>query len=531
MRIRSRSFALLSVGIAAALIIPLGASLLIADHEAGIRQRRYVAGFAEDALRETERTGDQIELGASIFGAVPESAACSDRGLAVLRQIDLESTLLQAAGHITPRNVMDCSSVGGRSSVGLGPPQLVTIHGVRIWTDVELLPGGGRYVAVAKGSFVGVVHKDLALEFVTKVPGLAIASLNRSTRKVILKRGQINDEWLNFVRNSTAHTRQDDYVVVARESRRQDVGAVAAMPRAQLAWIDDELKRLLVPAGALVGLLSAALLIFMARCRMSMPSMIRSALRAQEFHLSYQPIIELKTGRTIGAEALIRWKTESGENIPPDHFIGVAEQAGVIRLITNRVLELLQDDAREVLRITPAFRFSINFSAADIHADDLSETLARFRKASGLPARQIVVEATERSFMDASRASASLRSIRADGVQVAIDDFGTGYSNLRYLAQLNVDILKIDKLFIDEVGTDSTCGQVAERIIAMAQALELKIVAEGVENAEQAARLVQLGVDFAQGYHFARPLCLDDLLQRLRAERKPQLIRGAVEAA
>ena len=531
MRSRSRSFALLSVGVAAALIIPLGASLLIAGHEAGIRERRYVAGFAENALRETERTGDQIQAGASTFGAVPEGAACSDHGLAVLRQIDLESTLLQAAGHITPQNVMDCSSVKGRSSVRLGPPQVVTIHGVRIWTDVDLLSGGDRYVAVATGSFVGVVHKDLALEFVTKVPGLAIASLNRSTHKVLLKRGQINDEWLDLSRNSAAHAGHDGYVVVAQESARQDITAVAAMPRSQLAWIGHDLMRLLVPAGILVGLLSAALLIFMARCRMSMPSMIRSALRAQQFHLSYQPIIELRTGKTIGAEALIRWKTENGENIPPDHFIGVAEQAGVIRLITNRVLELLQGDAREVLRLDSGFRFSINFSAADIHADDLSETLARFRKASGLPARQIVVEATERSFMDASRANASLRRIRDDGVQVAIDDFGTGYSNLRYLAQLNVDILKIDKLFIDEVGTDSTCGQVAERIIAMAQALELKVVAEGVETAEQAVRLVQLGVDFAQGYHFARPLSLDDLLQRLRAERKPQLIRTVVEAA
>jgi len=530
MRHYMRSHLPIAAAAAAALLIPLGASLEVARREAAAREQDYVAGIAGRALTQTERTGDQLAAGAKAFNALPSAASCSDEGLSLLRKIDLGSTLLQAAGHVTSANVMDCSSVGDLNAVALGPPQIVTPTGVRMWTDVKMLGDSRQYLAVAQGSFVGIVHKALALEFVDPVPGLAVAAFNRSTRKPIFERGALDKRWLSTDKASAVYSRRGDYVVVALNSKRYDVGAVAAMSRPYLASITDQETKTVVSFGALAGALLAALVIVIARARMSMPAMIRAALRAREFHLVYQPVVDLSTGQTIGAEALIRWRRPDGSIIPPDHFIGIAEQAGVIRLITKRVLELLGGDVREVLRLAPDFHFAVNFSAADILADEFPNSLAHFCRSAGLPAGQLVVEATECSFIDATRATKVLRSIRGDGVQVAIDDFGTGYSNLGYLARLEVDLLKIDKLFIDEVGTGSAGCEVAERVISMAKALNLKIVAEGVETATQGSRLVQLGVDFAQGYHFARPLTLDDLLQRLRAERRPRLVSSKAAA-
>jgi sensor c-di-GMP phosphodiesterase-like protein len=520
-----------AAAVVAVTVLPVAASLDWARHEAATRQRQYVMAIATKALTQTERTSDQLAAGAKRYNAVPVQETCSDKGLSLLREIDLESTLLQAAGHITSANVMDCSSVGGRAATSLGPPQFVSWGGARIWTDVRLVPGDAPFVAVAQGQFVGIVHKQLALEFVDKMPGLAVAAFSWSTRKVLIERGNIPGDWLRAKTTSAGYLQRGDTVVAVRASLKNDIGAIAALSRPQTAWMTDQLTMVVVLLGALVGLLSAALIILLARARLSMPAMIRAALRGREFHLLYQPVVELASGRIIGAEALIRWTRPDGEIIPPDHFIGIAEQAGVIRLITARVLELLELDVREVLRTSPKFHFAVNFAAADIHSSELSDTLVNFCRRSGLPTTQLIVEATERSFVDAALADGTLRRIRGEGILVAIDDFGTGYSNLGHLARLELDLLKIDKLFVDEIGNRSACSEVAERVIGMAKALNLKIVAEGVETSDQAERLLQLDVDYAQGYYFARPLPVDELLRQLRAQRRLTLVSEAPQAA
>lgn len=145
------------------------------------------------------------------------------------------------------------------------------------------------------------------------------------------------------------------------------------------------------------------------------------------------------------------------------------------------MLGLLEHDARDILGIAPNFHFAVNLSAADIHSADLPDTLPQFCRKSGVTRGQLIVEATERSFVDADTARGALQRTQADGIQVAIDDFGTGYSNLGYLARLEVDLLKTDKLLVDEIGSNSA-SEVAERVVAMAKALNLRIVAEGLKH-------------------------------------------------
>jgi sensor c-di-GMP phosphodiesterase-like protein len=248
--------------------------------------------------------------------------------------------------------------------------------------------------------------------------------------------------------------------------------------------------------------------------------MIRTALARRQFHLHYQPVVELASGRIIGAEALIRWDRGTAGEIPTDRFIDAAEEAGLVPLITAHVFELLAEDARSVLAISPDFRFSVNLSASDLHRPSILGEVTRLLDRCGLEPRNLVIEATERSLVDVDRARETMDRLREMGVRLAIDDFGTGYSSLAYLAQIEADFLKIDKLFVQALGTESATNQVAERIIEMGKDLNLEIVAEGIETKEQEALTQRLAVEFAQGYLYGQAMALDDLLVRLRTDRR-----------
>ncbi|WP_281347065.1 EAL domain-containing protein [Sphingomonas piscis] len=194
--------------------------------------------------------------------------------------------------------------------------------------------------------------------------------------------------------------------------------------------------------------------------------------------------------------------------------------------VAARVLELLVQDAKHILMLSPLCHFAVNFAAADLHRTNIFEEVSALVESSGIRFTSLVIEATERSLVEVERASESMQRLRAAGIKVAIDDFGTGYSSLAYLAQLEVDFLKIDKLFVQSLGTDSATSHVALRIIDMANDLSLSIVAEGVETKEQEQSLKELGVGHAQGYLYGRPMVLDDLLDDLRRQRAAAKCRG-----
>ncbi len=254
--------------------------------------------------------------------------------------------------------------------------------------------------------------------------------------------------------------------------------------------------------GALLGWLAALLI----RHEQSLHKALRLALRRGELEVDYQPLVDLQTRRCVGAEALVRWRRADGQRVRPDLFIPQAEDSGQICAITQRVIELVLAEVGELLRTHPQLYVSVNLAAADIAGAAFVEPARRLLREAGVAPEQLVWEVTERGLVDVELATRLLGQLRTDGHRIAIDDFGTGYSSLSYLQQLPVDVLKIDKSFVDALGTEAASSPVAPHVIEMARDLGLKVIAEGVEHERQAGLLAELGAQIGQGWLFAKPL-------------------------
>ncbi|MER1968096.1 EAL domain-containing protein [Castellaniella sp. GW247-6E4] len=234
-------------------------------------------------------------------------------------------------------------------------------------------------------------------------------------------------------------------------------------------------------------------------------TLLRHALERDEFRLAYQPIVDLRTRRWLGVEALIRWP---GTGIGPEVFIPIAEQIGLIRDITRRVCALA---ARDCVAAPAAIaRLSINLSAADIRTMDTARILETLLRALG-DGMRLSVELTERSLLEPTRCGPVIQAVRAMGIQVVIDDFGAGYANLQSLAALELDGIKIDRSLSQKVGTSPAASLIIRHVCALARALGLSIVAEGVETETQASLLYGHGIRQAQGWLFGHPVPIDEL--------------------
>ena len=257
------------------------------------------------------------------------------------------------------------------------------------------------------------------------------------------------------------------------------------------------------------------------RKRLQMESMLRHALERGELFLNYQPQVDLKTGCITGVEALIRWNTASAGIIAPADFIPLAEELGLIVPIGEWVLQTACSQLKAwhdsgLTKISVA----VNLSARQFRQKDLLEVIARVLHESGLNSRYLEIELTESMVMqNVESAVITLGKLKEIGVLLSIDDFGTGYSSLNYLKRFPIDVLKIDQSFVSDIVSDGDDAAIACSIIALAHALKLKVIAEGVETEAQLSFLGQHHCDAIQGYYFSHPLSAISCEQLLKTGR------------
>ncbi|MBA3261000.1 MAG: EAL domain-containing protein [Thermoleophilaceae bacterium] len=248
------------------------------------------------------------------------------------------------------------------------------------------------------------------------------------------------------------------------------------------------------------------------RKRVHTERMLGRALRADELCLHYQPILSLSSRQIEGVEALLRWEDPERGLVPPDDFLPVAEESGLILLIGAWVLrEACRQaaDWRRELGDRAPLPVCVNLAARQLGQDELPEIVSRTLSDTGLDPRDLMLEITESALIENTTVPArTLADLRA-GVRVLLDDFGTGYASLSYLRRFKIDMLKIDRSFVAELGERSEASPIVAAIVGMGHALGLKIVAEGIETEEQAAEAARLGCDSAQGYLFATPAAAD----------------------
>jgi EAL domain-containing protein (putative c-di-GMP-specific phosphodiesterase class I)/CheY-like chemotaxis protein len=239
---------------------------------------------------------------------------------------------------------------------------------------------------------------------------------------------------------------------------------------------------------------------------------LRRGLANNELVLHYQPVVILSTGRVVGVEALVRWNHPQRGLVPPLEFIPIAEEHNLIEALGRWVLrEACEQATRWQDQGTP-MPIAVNVSAQQLLAPDFAEYVAAVLRETGLSPAHLTLEITESVLAkDVAANTSTLEVVKRLGVVLAIDDFGTGYSSLSYLGRFPIDVLKIDKSFVDDLANGAWGATLMQAVISLGLSLSLQLIAEGVETADQVAQLQGMGCEFAQGYYFARPLPASEL--------------------
>ncbi|MEO8777362.1 MAG: EAL domain-containing protein, partial [Rhodanobacter sp.] len=470
-------------------------------------------GMTGELMQRTDMVGAQARAAYEQLRQIHTSGTCSDAMREQMREIAMDYEYVQAVGRVSD-NLITCSAVGPSSDgIDMGAPNDVSATGTKVYLSTGI-GGTSRFLVSVKGNAAVAIHPEALLDVSSGIPGFSFGVFNRSTRQLWAHRGPFNPAWMHALIKTAPRTVLVDgtYLVVIQASKKLDFAAYAAIPLAKLKSRLHVFMIVLVPIGVAVGGAIAATILLLARQRASLPALLRAALKRGEFVLYYQPIVELATGQLVGAEALMRWPLNKQIGMCPALFMQTAQDCGLIQRFTEYALTQVAIDGPRFFSQHPEAYISVNLSSPDMHSDDVVEWLRRLVTTPGIRPHNLVVEVTEHSFIEPVRANRVISHIHALGVRVAIDDFGTGFSSLSQLTRLSADYLKIDKVFVDAIGTDSVTSEVILHIIDMARSLNLTLISEGVETQAQADFLLQHGVVFAQGWLFSQARPLADLL-------------------
>ncbi|CCJ73354.1 Rtn protein [Cronobacter condimenti 1330] len=271
-------------------------------------------------------------------------------------------------------------------------------------------------------------------------------------------------------------------------------------------------RHLALLLGLLIGVLGGVLAVILLALRARSGREVVSAMKRNQFYVVYQPVVDAATRQIRGVEALMRWEHPAAGMIPPDAFISFAEAQGLIVPLTRHLFKLIaQDVPRLQQSLPPGAKLGINIAPGHLHSPQFKMDIQKFHASLPPEYFQLVLEITERDMIREEEAIDLFEWLHQQGYEIAVDDFGTGHSALIYLERFTLDYLKIDRGFVNAIGTETITSPVLDAVISLAKRLNMATVAEGVETLEQAKWLSVRGVNFLQGYYFSRPVRASEL--------------------
>lgn len=497
--------ALLAVILSAALL--LCGSFGLAVHQARQTESEQMNAQGERFLARLEQLFGQLRTGLDQLEAQP-LRRCSAEMVDRLRQVISSYRFIYEAAFVG--DTQPCSSWPSNSTLGQARDPDVRGPTYDYWLNTASQPDDNLAALVlGRGNFRVSTSRGHLTDVVDLPSGGSLLVVLSKGLKAVTVLGP-EQPWPPTASWSAASDQTllttDRRLIYRMPTQSPEYQLVMIAPRAALQEKITGAWWLLVPASLAIALCIGALVLQLVRQRQSLGAELQGAVRRGELKVLYQPIFDLNTRLCVGAEALVRWRRPDGTLTSPELFIPLAESTGQIRQITDFVLQNLLEELGPLLRANPQLYISVNLAACDVVEPRIGRVTARLLAIHKVAARQIAFEVTERGMIDVVVARNHLQRLRDKGHQVLIDDFGTGYCSLAYLQTLPVDCLKIDKAFIDALGYDAASSGVAPHIIRMAHALQLRVIAEGIEFESQARLLQSEGVVYGQGWLFARPL-------------------------
>jgi sensor c-di-GMP phosphodiesterase-like protein len=434
---------------------------------------------------------------------------CSDQELAFMRRIVYDSPHIKDIGRNRDGRLVCTAAVGRLPSPAPVQATKIVIRDMHIFIGLPLLMSPAAKGVVVEYHGASVVLNPYTYDVLDRPP--------------MTETGLIYDRSGQHLYRVFGHEEplSDAEVIAARPMERSgvvyqplcsafySVCVVAAEPRASMTAGDrTHFAGFLIFGGLFGGFFAISVIFFFSRQRTFQRS-LRRAIRKGEISIVYQPIVDLATGSIVGAEALARWRNDSGEDVPPELFVAVAEQKGFIHELTRFMICRSVEEIAGLL-LQDGFQVTINITAMDLRDPAFFSNLEGCMNYSGIRPAALGLELTERSTAEQSLVAPALARLKAAGHAVYVDDFGTGYSSLAYLHQLEIDAIKIDRTFTSTVGTEAVTASVVPQILDMARRLELRVVVEGIETQKQADYFRQAGEGsegiLGQGWLFGKPV-------------------------
>jgi sensor c-di-GMP phosphodiesterase-like protein len=448
---------------------------------------------------------------------------CSDAEIGWLRQLVYQTQYIKESGRMSDGRIT-CSTTLGRpeKTIALPKPDFSRADGTRVYRDFAPFHIPGQHVLTVQLGGAFIVYNPYPLQGTSgSAMHLTLTGIDKAggeSGHVIGDSPQVAADSLTQDGETRAADRM--YVTRCSASRFGCITASISIPEALQANRAE--FHAYIASGCLGGALFGLAISFFYRRNKAIEMQLRRAIRREALGVVYQPIVELPSGRIVGAEALARWTDEDGFNVGPDVFIPIAEERGFVGDITRLVIKRCLRDFGKAMQTIPGFRVNINITPTDLANPRFLRLLERYIRWAEVPASSLGIEITESGTAGHELAREAISVLHQRGHVVHIDDFGTGYSSLARLNDLAIDVVKIDRAFTKAIGTEAVTVSIMPQILAMAETLNLQVIAEGIETPEQAGYFsIARRPILAQGWLFGRPVSAEDFHLKLaeNAER------------